>query len=219
MLPPIFPDRIRAFLGADPFVPFTVYLTDHHSIHIGDPATAWLEEDGRALTVETLILKDTYLQTVDTAAIIRVLVKAETPAPEFPVTEETFAFEPPEPVAPEKTRLLFICTRNGARSQMAEAWLNGLGGESFEAASAGFESGELHPLAIEAMREVGIDISGQKTKSIFELYRAGAMFACTICVCDESAEKTPIFPGPTERLHWSIPDPLAGGDGSDAAML
>jgi arsenate reductase len=102
---------------------------------------------------------------------------------------------------------------------MAEAWLKHLGGEQIDAESAGFEPGELHPLAIEAMREVGIDISGQKTKSIFDLYRSGALFSFTICVCDESAEKPPVFPGTTERLHWSMPDPLAGGRRSKADVL
>lgn len=97
--------------------------------------------------------------------------------------------------------------------------MNHLGGDRIEAESAGFEPGEIQPLAIEAMREVGIDISAQKPKSIFERYRSGAAFAATICVCDESAEKPPIFPGQIKRLHWSLPDPLAGGDGSDADTL
>jgi arsenate reductase len=93
---------------------------------------------------------------------------------------------------------------------MAEAWLNHVCGDLFEAESAGLEPGTLHPLAIEVMKEVGIDISHKKTRSVFDLVKAGRIFSYVITVCDEaSAERCPIFPGITKRLHWSFPDPAA----------
>ena len=107
-----------------------------------------------------------------------------------------------------KPRMLFICIHNSARSQMAEAWLNHLCGESFEANSAGLEPGTLNPLAVKVMQEVGIDISTKTTQSVFDVFKSGRLFTYVITVCDEtSAEKCPIFPGPTKRLHWSFPDP------------
>jgi len=91
---------------------------------------------------------------------------------------------------------------------MAEAWLNSLCGDRFEAFSAGLEPGHLNPLAVEVMREVGIDISNSKTKSVFDLIKAGIIFTYVITVCDEStAERCPVFPGVSNRLHWSFPDP------------
>jgi arsenate reductase len=107
-----------------------------------------------------------------------------------------------------KPNVLFICIHNSARSQMAEAWLNHLCGEYFEAHSAGLEPGTLNPLAVEVMREVGIDISGKKMQGVFDVFKSGQLFAYVITVCDESsAEKCPIFPGPAKRMHWSFPDP------------
>ncbi len=109
-----------------------------------------------------------------------------------------------------KKRVLFICVHNSARSQMAEAWLNLLCSDNFEAHSAGLEPGALNPLAVEAMRDVGVDISGKKTQSVFDVFKSGQLFAYVITVCDEtSAERCPIFPGVTQRLHWSFPDPSA----------
>jgi arsenate reductase len=108
----------------------------------------------------------------------------------------------------QKYKVLFVCVHNSARSQMAEAWLNHLYGDLFEAHSAGYEPRSLNPLAIEAMKEVGIDISQQKPKSVFDLVKAGTIFSYVITVCDESnGEMCPIFPGVTTRLHWSFPDP------------
>ncbi len=105
-------------------------------------------------------------------------------------------------------RVLFVCIHNSARSQMAEAWLNHLCGEYFEAHSAGLEPGTLNPLVVEAMKEVGIDISHKKTQAVFDLFKNGALFNYVIAVCDgASAEKCPVFPGANERLHWSFPDP------------
>lgn len=107
-----------------------------------------------------------------------------------------------------KSKVLFICIHNSARSQMAEAWLNYVCGDYFEAHSAGLEPGTLNPMVIRAMAEVGIDISKKKTQSTFEVFKSGQLFAYVITVCDEtSAERCPIFPGPANRLHWSFPDP------------
>jgi arsenate reductase len=109
---------------------------------------------------------------------------------------------------PMKRRVLFICIHNSARSQMAEAWLNKICGNQFEAQSAGLEPGTLNLLAVEAMAEVGVDISRKGTQRVFDIWKSGPVFAYVITVCDESsAEKCPIFPGPTKRLHWSFPDP------------
>ena len=107
-----------------------------------------------------------------------------------------------------KYKVLFICVHNSARSQIAEAWLNHLHGDLFEAYSAGYKPGNLNPLAVEVMKEVGIDISMQKTKNVFDLAKAGMLFSYVITLCDEALEEgCPIFPGITKRLHWSFPDP------------
>jgi arsenate reductase len=118
-----------------------------------------------------------------------------------------------------KTRVLFICVHNSARSQMAEAWLNHIAGDSFEAHSAGLEPGTLNPLAVKVMAEKGIDISKKKTQAVFDVFRAGQLFAYVITVCDEtSAEKCPIFPGPATRFHWTFPDP-AQVEGNEAEKI
>ncbi|MEQ1354374.1 MAG: arsenate reductase ArsC [Candidatus Acidiferrum sp.] len=107
-------------------------------------------------------------------------------------------------------KVLFICIHNSARSQMAEAWLNYTCGDFFAAQSAGLEPGSLNPLVVEAMGEVGIDLSKKSTQRVFDVWKSGQIFAYVITVCDEtSAERCPIFPGPTTRLHWSFPDPSA----------
>jgi len=109
-----------------------------------------------------------------------------------------------------KQKVLFICVHNSARSQMAEAFLNEICGVQFEAHSAGLEPGKLNRLAIEAMREIGIDISQKQTQSVFDVFKSGELFAYVITVCDESsAGRCPIFAGVTRRLHWSFPDPAA----------
>jgi len=111
-------------------------------------------------------------------------------------------------LADVKKKVLFICVHNSARSQMAEAWLNDICGEYFEAQSAGLEPGTLNPFAVRVMDEIGIDISNNETKAVFDVWKSGQLFTYVITVCDEtSAEKCPIFPGPTQRLHWSFPDP------------
>jgi arsenate reductase len=102
---------------------------------------------------------------------------------------------------------------------MAEAFLNAICGAEFEAHSAGLEPGQLNPVVVEAMQEVGIDISGNKTKSVFDVLQSGRLFSYVITVCDESsAERCPIFPGVTNRLHWSFPDP-SGFQGAPTAKL
>ena len=109
-----------------------------------------------------------------------------------------------------KQKVLFICVHNSARSQMAEALLNDICGDHLDAHSAGLEPGTLNPLAVETMREIGIDISRKGNQSVFEVFRSGELFAYVITVCDgTSAERCPIFPGVTTRLHWSFPDPAA----------
>jgi len=93
---------------------------------------------------------------------------------------------------------------------MAAAWLNDICGDDFEAESAGLEPGELNPLTVQVMNEVGIDISNNETQAVFDVFKRGQIFAYVITVCDEtSAEKCPIFPGVTNRVHWSFPDPSA----------
>jgi arsenate reductase len=106
-----------------------------------------------------------------------------------------------------KLRVLILCTGNSARSQMAEGLLRHLGGTRYEVFSAGTKPAGVNPLAIEAMREVGIDISTQRSKSVAEF--AGQEFAAVITVCDNAAEECPIFPGAPQRAHWSLPDPAA----------
>lgn len=111
-----------------------------------------------------------------------------------------------------KQKVLFICVHNSARSQMAAALLNKHCGEFFEAKSAGLEPGRLNPLAVEALNEVGIDISMNKTQAVFDVFKSGELFAYAITVCDESeAANCPIFAGVSNRLHWSFPDPSKFG--------
>jgi arsenate reductase len=107
----------------------------------------------------------------------------------------------------DPTRVLFLCTHNSARSQMAEAFLNELGAGRFNAFSAGTEARGLHPLSIQAMAEAGIDISLQQSKTLNAF--AGEDFDVLITVCDEANEACPYFAGARERRHWSFPDPSA----------
>jgi arsenate reductase (thioredoxin) len=109
-----------------------------------------------------------------------------------------------------KQKVLFICVHNSARSQMAEAFLNLACPDYFEGHSAGLDPGTLNPLAVQAMKEIGIDISGKKTQGVFDVFKSGQFFPYVITVCDEtSANRCPTFPGVTKRLHWSFPDPAA----------
>lgn len=109
-----------------------------------------------------------------------------------------------------KLKVLFVCIHNSARSQMAEAFLNQLAGDEFVAESAGLEPGSLNPIVVDVMKEVGIDISGNSTKSAFDFFTQGRQFHFVITVCDAaSGERCPIFPGVTKRLNWSFNDPSA----------
>jgi arsenate reductase len=109
-------------------------------------------------------------------------------------------------------RVLFLCTHNSARSQMAEAILRDLGGARYEVKSAGTHPGRVHPLAIETMKRRGLDLSRHRSKSVDEL--TGQAFDYVITVCDDADRRCPIFPGAARRIHWSIDDPAAaqGGD-------
>jgi arsenate reductase len=107
-----------------------------------------------------------------------------------------------------RPRVLFICVHNGGRSQMCQALLKHYAGNRFDAQSAGLKPGELNPFAVEAMAEIGIDISQNKTNSVFDVWKSGEAFQYVVAVCDaESAEECPIFPGVTKRLHWPFHDP------------
>jgi arsenate reductase (thioredoxin) len=110
-------------------------------------------------------------------------------------------------------RVLFLCTGNSCRSHMAEGWLRKLGGDAFDVFSAGSKpAGYVHPLAIEAMREVGVDISKHRSKSLEEF--TGETFDYVITVCDNARDACPVFPGAANRLHWGFDDP-AHAPGSD----
>jgi arsenate reductase (thioredoxin) len=110
----------------------------------------------------------------------------------------------------KKSKVLFVCIHNSARSQMAEVFLNQIAGDRFEARSAGLEPGVLNPLVVEVMQELGIDISNNQTKDVFEMFKRGEMYSYVITVCDgANAERCPIFPGIVSRLHWSFSDPAA----------
>lgn len=104
-----------------------------------------------------------------------------------------------------KARVLFLCTHNSARSQMAEGLLRLLGGDRFTVQSAGTEVTAVRPLAITAMRELGIDIAAQRSKSLEPF--VGERFDYVITVCDDANKSCPAFPNATRRLHWSVRDP------------
>lgn len=106
-------------------------------------------------------------------------------------------------------RVIFLCTGNSARSQMAEAFLRRYGGDQFEVYSAGLEPKGMHPLALRVMDEIGIDISGQRSKSVRE-YLGKVLFQYLITVCDEAEKNCPtVWPGVDQRIHWSFEDPAA----------
>ncbi len=106
-----------------------------------------------------------------------------------------------------KAKVLFLCTGNSCRSQMAEGLLRHVAGDRFEVVSAGTEPSTVNPLAIAVMREIGIDISGHRSKSAGEFLREH--FAYVITVCDSASERCPVFPFAAKRLHWSLDDPAA----------
>ncbi|MBM4434349.1 MAG: arsenate reductase ArsC [Chloroflexi bacterium] len=108
-----------------------------------------------------------------------------------------------------RDRVLFLCIGNSCRSQMAEGLLRHLGGDRFEVHSAGIVESFLRPEAVESMREVGIDISAQRSKRA-DVY-AGEAFDVVVTTCDEAKEACPLFPAAKRTLHWSIPDPVGKG--------
>jgi arsenate reductase len=117
---------------------------------------------------------------------------------------------------PRRFRVLFVCTHNSARSQMAEGFLRAMAGDRFEAKSAGTERTAVHPLAIQAMAERGIDISRHSSKLLVSLMQEPWDYVVT--VCDDANERCPLFPGRVKRLHWSFEDP-SRATGTDAERL
>jgi arsenate reductase len=115
-----------------------------------------------------------------------------------------------------KKRILFLCTRNSARSQMAEALLREYKGDAYDAYSAGTEPSKVHPLAVEAMREIGIDISANRSKSLEEF--KGREFDMAVTLCDNAKQGCPFFPRAKEAVHRGFADP-AGARGSKAVRL
>lgn len=116
----------------------------------------------------------------------------------------------------ERARVLFLCNENACRSQMAEGILRYLAGERYEVFSAGTKPTTLNPYAIQVMAEIGINISGQRSKGCDEF--SGQEFDFIITVCDSETETCPVFPWGKNRLHWSFPDPALGG-GTEAEIL
>ncbi|MGA9993835.1 MAG: arsenate reductase ArsC [Pyrinomonadaceae bacterium] len=116
----------------------------------------------------------------------------------------------------KRKRVLILCTGNSARSQMAEGLLRHFAGALFEVWSAGVEQSFVRPQAIEAMREIGIDIRSHRSKSVDEF--TGQEFDYVITVCDNARERCPVFPSQTRRIHWSFDDPAAA-QGDEAARL
>lgn len=118
-----------------------------------------------------------------------------------------------------KTKVLFVCIHNSARSQMAEKFLNEMAGDRFEAESAGIDGGKLNPVVVKVMSELGYDISGNKTKTVKEMLDAGKSYDHVVAVCDkEAAERCPIFPGSGEKQHWPFGDP-SSFQGSDEEKI
>jgi arsenate reductase len=113
-----------------------------------------------------------------------------------------------------KKRVLILCTGNSARSQMAEGLFRHQAGDGFEVFSAGTKPTSVRPEAIAAMNEIGIDISGHRSKSVDEF--AGKQLDYVITVCDNAKESCPVYPGQTQRVHWPLEDPAAVA-GSDEA--
>ena len=107
-----------------------------------------------------------------------------------------------------KTKVLFLCTGNSCRSQMAEAWLRDLGGEGFTVFSAGLEPHGVHPLTVKVMEETGYDMSDHRSKHLDE-FLGVVDFDYLITVCGNADERCPVFPGMGTRLHWPFEDPAA----------
>jgi len=107
-----------------------------------------------------------------------------------------------------KTKVLFVCEHNSARSQISEELLRKMAGELFEVQSAGLEPGMINPFVVEVMKEEGVDLTGKQTRDVFELYKAGKLYEYVVTVCDpEVDDKCPVFPGIVKRCNWPFPDP------------
>ena len=117
----------------------------------------------------------------------------------------------------DKTRVLFLCTGNSARSQMAEALLRQHGGDRFEAYSAGLEPQEIHPYTRLVLAEVGIDMAGQYAKDL-SLFMGRMHFGYLITVCDRAEQRCPLFPGMGVRLHWPFEDPASAAGSAEAKL-
>jgi arsenate reductase len=117
---------------------------------------------------------------------------------------------------PDKQRVLFICTHNSARSQMAEGFLRHIADDRFDVYSAGTEATHVRPEAISVMSEIGVDISGQTSKTLQRYLPERWDYVIT--VCDDANESCPVFPGTADRSHWSFPDP-SKATGSDEERL
>ena len=114
-------------------------------------------------------------------------------------------------------RVLFLCTGNSCRSQMAEGWMRSIGGAEYEVYSAGTRPMGINPLAVAAMSEAGVDISGQTSSHVDEY--TGQEFALVITVCDNARESCPVFPGDTVSLHWGFDDPADATGSDDERMV
>lgn len=118
------------------------------------------------------------------------------------------------------TKVLFLCVHNSSRSQMAEAFLKAFGSSKYIAESAGLEPGKLNQYVVKAMLEKGIDISKNPTKSVFDLAKMGKSYDVVVTVCSkEAADRCPIFPGKSKKLHWPFNDPASFKGTEDEIMV
>jgi arsenate reductase len=127
--------------------------------------------------------------------------------------DAAFPRQPEAEQAPQPIRVIFVCTGNSARSQMAEAILRHDGGDRFEVVSAGVDPRGVHPLAVAALADVGIDISAAQSKPVGMFL--GTRFDYVITLCDRARATCPVFPGGSETLHWGLDDP-AEAEGTEA---
>ena len=118
--------------------------------------------------------------------------------------------------AGDRKRVLFLCTHNSARSQMAEGLLRSMAGDRFEAFSAGTKATRVRPEAISVMAEIGVDISAQESETL-DRYQGEAL-DLVVTVCDDANESCPVFSGAKERLHWSFPDPSKAAGGREERL-
>lgn len=204
----LFTTAIRAYVEGDAanayaLVPRKKLLDDEHARVVATLAERIQQEPARAIDYLNLIFITRHLKRVGGHAAS---IAEETV---FIVTARDIRHT----LAGGKIKVLFVSVSNSVRSQMAEMWLKKIGGERFLAYSAGLEPGKVDPLAVEVMREVGIDMSQNTTRNVFDLYKAGEMFHYIITVCDKaSAGRCPAFPGAVQRLDWDIPLPALAAD-------